>query len=71
MGSPAQPPRTPPPTPALERSEEARKAHLRRRETLERRSLVRGLLLLALVILLVSMIRAGFGRVFVHRWWHP
>ena len=71
MGSPAQPPQTPPPTPALEREEEARKAHLLERDGLERRSLVRGLLLLAFIVLFASMMRAGFGRVFIHRWWHP
>jgi len=71
MGTSAQPPRTPPPTRALERAEEARRTHLRQREILERRSLVRGLLLLALVVLLASMMHAGFSRIFVHRWWHP
>ena len=67
----AEPPRIPAPTRALERAELERKTCLRGRETLEARSVVRGLILLAIVVLLASMIRAGFGRVFVHGWWQP
>jgi hypothetical protein len=36
---------------------------------LEQRSLLRGLILLALVVLLVSLARAGFGRLFLPGWW--
>ena len=41
------------------------------RERLESRSVVRGLILLAILVLLASMVRAGLGRVFVHGWWRP
>lgn len=41
------------------------------RETAERRSAVRGLILLSLVLLIGSMARAGLERVFVHGWWRP
>ena len=44
---------------------DARRTRLRR----EQRSLLRGLLLLALLVLLVSLARAGFGRLFVPGWW--
>ena len=71
MALPAQPPRIPPSTPALEAAAEKRRRYLREREWLEGRSMVRALILLAIVALLASMVRAGFGRVFIHRWWHP
>ena len=67
----AEPPRIPPATRALERASEERKTYLRSREGLESRSVVRGLILLALLILIASMFRAGFGRVFVQGWWRP
>jgi hypothetical protein len=38
-------------------------------EAAERRRQVRGLLLLAFAILLLSLARAGFGRVFTPGWW--
>ncbi len=38
-------------------------------ERTERRRQVRGLLLLVLVILLLSLTRAGWHRVFTHGWW--
>jgi hypothetical protein len=37
--------------------------------SIERRRQVRGLLLLALVILTLSITRAGMGNVFPHGWW--
>ena len=67
----AEPPRIPSPTPALERAEVQRKAYLAGRETLQARSIFRGLILLAILVLLASMVRAGFGRVFVPGWWRP
>ena len=67
----AEPSRIPPPTPALERAEVQRKAYLLGREKLQVRSIFRGLILLAVLVLLGSMIRAGFGRVFVSGWWRP
>ena len=44
-------------------------AYLRNREELERRSVLRGLVLLALIALAVSLIRAGGGRAFYAGWW--
>ena len=41
------------------------------REQVERRSVVRGLILIALVVLVGSMLHAGLDRVFVHGWWRP
>jgi hypothetical protein len=41
------------------------------RETIERRSMVRGLILLAVLVMVVSMARAGLDRVFIHGWWRP
>jgi len=67
----AQPPRIPPTTRTLEREQAARKIELAQREVPERRSVVRGLLILAIIVLLASFARAGLGRVFVYRWWHP
>jgi hypothetical protein len=67
----AEPPRIPAPTRALERAELERATYVRGRESVEARSVVRGLILLGIVVLLASMIRAGFGRVFVHGWWRP
>jgi hypothetical protein len=67
----AQPPQTPPPTPELALAREAQAERFRRGETHERRSVVRGLILIALLILAVSMARAGLGRVFPPNWWRP
>lgn len=65
----AQPPRPP----ALDETEQKREATrveaLRSRLRLEQRSLLRGLILLAVVVLIASLARAGFGRLFVPRWW--
>ena len=53
-----------------ERNERARKEELRARLGSEQRSLLRGLILLAVVILIASLWRAGFGRLFVPGWWN-
>ncbi len=65
----AAPPRPPAPTRELERQRAAQREYRMEREQVERRSLMRGLVLLALLALLVSMARAGLDRVFVHGWW--
>jgi hypothetical protein len=65
----AQPPRPPTPTPAQDRAERTRLAVLSARLSLEQRSLLRGLILLALLILFASLAHAGFGRLFVPGWW--
>ncbi len=36
----------------------------------ERRRQLRGLLLLALAIILLTILRAGPHRIFPHAWWH-
>jgi hypothetical protein len=33
--------------------------------------MLRGLIVLALVVLVVSVVRAGLGRVFPPNWWRP
>jgi hypothetical protein len=65
----AQPPRPPALTPEQQRRETTRVEALRGRLRLERRSLLRGLILLAVVIVIVSVARAGLGRLFVPGWW--
>jgi hypothetical protein len=65
----AQPPRPPAPSAEQQRSEAERVKALGARLRVEQRSLLRGLLLLALLILVVSLAHAGFGRLFVHGWW--
>jgi len=55
----------------LERAEVQRKVYLAGREKIQARSIFRGLILLAVLVLLASMVRAGFGRVFVPGWWRP
>jgi hypothetical protein len=67
----AEKPRIPAVTRAQERAAEEQQDYLREREGLESRSVLRGLIVLALLVLLASMMRAGFGRVFVHGWWRP
>jgi hypothetical protein len=67
----AQPPQAPEPTPELALAREAHAERVARGERLERRSVIRGLLVLALLILVASMARAGLGRVFPPNWWRP
>jgi hypothetical protein len=59
----------PQPTRALERARAEQQEHRNKRELLERRSVVRGLIVLAVVALVFSVARAGLDRVFVHGWW--
>jgi hypothetical protein len=61
--------RPPKATPELEGAGAEQQAHRAGREARERRSVVRGLILLAVVALAWSIARAGLGRVFVHGWW--
>jgi hypothetical protein len=68
-GDRAQPPRPPALTPEQQRREKTRVESLRARVRLEQRSLLRGLILLAVVILIVSLARAGLDRLFVRGWW--
>jgi hypothetical protein len=68
-GHRAQPPRPPALTVEQQRREKTRVETLRARVRLEQRSLLRGLILLAVVILIVSLARAGLDRLFVPGWW--
>ncbi len=68
-GHRAEPPRSPALRECDQRDERARKERLRARVGREQLSLLRGLILLALVILFASLARAGFGRLFVPGWW--
>ena len=65
----AQPPRPPALSPSQQRAELARREALAARLGIEQRSLLRGLILLALTALLFSLARAGFGRLFLPGWW--
>lgn len=65
----AAPPQRPPRTEAFERERAELERRRRQQETVERRSVVRGLILLAAVVLVGSILRAGLDRVFVHGWW--
>ncbi len=67
----AAPPQRPPLTPEFLRERAEYEQYRRQREAIERRSMVRGLILLAVVVLLGSMVRAGLDRVFVQGWWKP
>jgi hypothetical protein len=64
----------PPAIPAATQRQQRELAELgtyhREREDVERRRQLRGLLLLALVVIVASIVRAGFGRVFPASWWH-
>ncbi|MGI4828235.1 MAG: hypothetical protein ACRYFU_08605 [Janthinobacterium lividum] len=55
--------------PSLQRAEAEQAVVLREREGIERRSMLRGLILLALVVLILSMFHAGAERVFPAGWW--
>ena len=65
----AQPPRPPERTPAVVKAQKERAEFLREREGLEHRSLLRGLILLALLVLAISLFRAGADRLFYAGWW--
>ena len=68
-GHRAEPPRPPALTDREKRRESARLERLNARVRLEQRSLLRGLILLAVLILIASLARAGFGRLCVPGWW--
>jgi hypothetical protein len=67
----AEKPRIPAATKSQQRAGQERRQYLRGREALETRSILRGLVLVALTVLLVSMARAGWSRVFGPGWWRP
>lgn len=65
----AEPARAPAPTAEMLAAKAERQIYLRERETVEARGRVRALLLLAVMVLLFSVVRAGWGRVFSPGWW--
>jgi hypothetical protein len=67
----ASSPQLPAQSPAFARDRKEFARYRNDREKTERRSVVRGLILLAAVLLVGSMARAGLDRVFVHGWWRP
>jgi len=64
-------PQLPASSPALLRDQAEFRTYQREREKAERRSVVRGLLLMSASVLAASIVRAGLDRVFVHGWWRP
>jgi hypothetical protein len=68
-GQHAAPPTIPPATREQQRELAERETHHREGEQIERRRQLRGLLMLALIVLAFSIARAGLGRVFPHGWW--
>ncbi|MGD0647354.1 MAG: hypothetical protein ABR971_05115 [Acidobacteriaceae bacterium] len=64
-------PQLPAQTPALKRDRLEFARYRNDREKTERRSVMRGLILLAVVLLVGSIARAGLDRVFVLGWWRP
>lgn len=64
-------PQLPSSTPALEHDRQEFKSYRGEREKTERRSVVRGLILMSVLVLVGSIVRAGLDRVFVPGWWRP
>jgi len=65
----AAPPRPPRVSAELASAREEHAAYVHGRERAERSSFLRALLVLAVVVLVASIWRAGLDRVFVHGWW--
>lgn len=65
----AERPRPLQPTAAMDKARRERKTYLEQREGKERRSVLRGLILLAVLVLVFSLVRAGTERVFYAGWW--
>jgi len=61
----------PAPSRGLKRKREEFRFYRVGREAVERRSMVRGLIFLAVVVIVLSIVRAGLERVFVPGWWRP
>lgn len=66
----AAPPAIPAPTRVDERDLAKQDTYQRVREHIERRRQLRGLLILACIVIVLSIARAGLGRVFPPSWWH-
>jgi len=65
----AEPARAPRPSAELESARQEHGAYVARRERAERSGVVRALLVLAGLVLVAGIWRAGLDRVFVHGWW--
>ncbi len=65
----ASPPHAPRASAALESARAEHDAYTQDRERTEHAGLLRALLVLAAVVLVGSIWRAGLDRVFVHGWW--
>jgi len=65
----AAPPAIPAATPQQQRELVEREAYRREREQVERRRQLRTLLVLALIVIAVSIARAGADRVLTPGWW--
>jgi hypothetical protein len=65
----ASDPRVPEPSRALVRARAEQAARSKERAEVERRSVTRGLLLLAIVVSIASIARAGYDRVLFQGWW--
>jgi len=65
----ASPPRAPRASAELESAREEHTAYVQGRELAERFGILRALLVLAVVVLVAGIWRAGLDRVFVHGWW--
>ena len=65
----ADPPRPPAETPESARAARVRREAVAGRERKESGRIARGLLWLGVVVVLLSILHAGFGRAFVPGWW--
>ncbi len=65
----AEPPRPPALSPTALQRDAEHAGYLRDRRRLEHRSVLRGLILLALAALILSLLRAGSDRAFPAGWW--
>jgi hypothetical protein len=62
-------PAIPEPTRGLKKKREEFRMYRAAREKIERRSMVRGLIVLAVLVMVGSIVRAGLDRAFVRGWW--
>ena len=65
----AKPPRPPELGAGAKQASQEHGVYLRDCEALRHRSLLRGLLVLAVIALAISLYRAGLSRAFFPRWW--
>ena len=65
----ARPPEPPPLSRAALRATAERVADQRAREDQERRSMLRGLILLGVLVVLFTLFRYGLGQALPHGWW--